>query len=57
VLPRVGALKKRICVSKSWFLKRIGVLHNHILFFINFVILVKYNYIIDTIPLLIYCDD
>jgi hypothetical protein len=29
-------------------LKRIGVLHNHKLFFINFVILVKYNYIIDS---------
>jgi hypothetical protein len=45
VSPRVGALK------------RIGVLHNHRLFFIRFVIIVKYTYIIDTSTLLIYFDD
>jgi hypothetical protein len=36
VSPRVGALKK------------IGVIQNHILLFINFVILVKYTYITDS---------
>jgi hypothetical protein len=59
VLPRVGSLKKGICVSKSCALKRIGVLHNHKLFSIKFVILVKYiyNWFLNTSPLLIYYDD
>ena len=60
MLPRVGALKqgswcflglvprRRGFVSpRVGALKRIGALHNHILFFLNFVILVNYIYIID----------
>jgi len=60
VLSRVGALKQgsqcflEMVPRRRGFLsprfgalKRIDVLHNHILFFINFVILVNYIYIID----------